>query len=190
MSDRGGDNRQEQGGDKPQRQARERLEVGVRLFVLSGCLLAVIGFISRASGWMLLTSTVGPTAYVLLAHPTSAAAKLRSALIGHGCAIVCGLGCLAAFSLWNHPSVAQLNKDTPAQVGAQAVAVGATLLLLTLLDAHHPPAAATALLITSGIARPGPLLSGMLVGLAAVLAAAFLLARVPGFRQETGRQNE
>lgn len=190
MSDRGGDNRQEQSGDKPQRQARERLEVGVRLFVLAGCLLAVIGFIGHSSGWMLLTSTVGPTAYVLLAHPASEAARLRSGLIGHGCAIGCGLACLAAFGLWNHPSVVQQNKDTPAQVGAQAIAVGATLLLLTLLDAHHAPAAATALLITSGIARPGPPLFGMLAGLAAVLAAASLLARVPGFRQETARQSE
>jgi hypothetical protein len=53
--------------------------------------------------------------------------------------------------------------------------VGLTLFLLHVLDGHHAPAAATALLIASGIARPGPPLYGLLTGLALVLAIAPLL---------------
>ncbi|MFR0357324.1 HPP family protein [Streptomyces sediminimaris] len=155
---------------------RPRLLAGLRLFVLSGALLATVGGIGRWIGWVALTTTVGPTAYMLLAQPQSEAGRLRAALLGHASATAAGLACLAAFGLWSHPSIAQQKHDTARQIGAQAVAVGLTLLLLHLLGAHHPPAAATALLITSGIARPGPPLYGMLVGLALVLAIAPPLA--------------
>lgn len=146
---------------------------GLRLLVLGGILVAAIGAAGHGLGSVWLTTTVGPTAYVLLAHPDSAEARLRSTLIGQGAAIALGLAFLAAFGLWNHPSVAETHRDTFGQIGAQALAAGCTLLLLTLLDAHHPPAAATTLLITSGIARPGPALYGLLEGLAATILVAF-----------------
>ncbi|MBP0462168.1 HPP family protein [Streptomyces bomunensis] len=130
----------------------------------------------------MLTTTLGPTAYVVLAHPDTEGAKLRNSVLGHATATACGLACLAVFGLWSHPSVAVTQHDTWTQIGAQALSVGVTLLVLTLLGAYHPPAAATALLITSGIAKPGPQLYGMLAGLALLIAGAALLAKVPGAR--------
>ncbi|WP_051707525.1 MULTISPECIES: HPP family protein [unclassified Streptomyces] len=155
---------------------RGRLVAGVRLFLLSAVLLAGVGAIGQSIGWVALTTTLGPTAYLLLAHPDSVGARLRSAVVGHACAIACGLACLAVFGLWSHPSIAAQHSDTARQIGAEALAVGLTLFFLHLFDSHHPPAAATALLIASGISRPGPPLYGMLVGLALVLALAPLLA--------------
>lgn len=159
---------------------RGRIEAGARLFVVSGVVLAALGFVGHYAGWVVVTTTVGPTLYILLAHPDSKASSFRSGVVGHGCALVAGLAVLAAFGLWHHPSVPQAGRDTPAQIGAEALSVALTLFLLELLDAHHPPAAATALLITSGIARPGPPLYGMLVGLAAVLLIGPMLAALPG----------
>ncbi|KUL34401.1 hypothetical protein ADL22_30620 [Streptomyces sp. NRRL F-4489] len=153
---------------------------GARLLVLGAVALTVVGLAGHAAGGVWLTTTVGPTAYLLLAHPEHEASQLRSSLLGHAAATACGLGCLAAFGLWDHPSVVELHRDSLPQIGAQALAVGLTLLLLTVCHAHHPPAAATALLIASGIARPGPPLYGMLIGLAVVIALAAVLARVPG----------
>lgn len=153
---------------------------GLRLFVLASALLAAVGAIGRGTGWVLLTTTLGPTAYVLLAHPDTEAAHLRSSLLGHAAATACGLACLAVFGLWSHPSVTEQHHDTWRQIGAQALSAGATLLLLAVLDAHHPPAAATALLITSGIARPGPPLYGMLTGLAILIVGAAVLTRLRG----------
>ncbi|MEW2157407.1 HPP family protein [Streptomyces sp. NPDC007189] len=152
-----------------------RLLGGVRLFLLSALLLAGVGAIGHLIGWVALTTTLGPTAYVLLAHPESEGARLRSAVTGHVLAIAVGLACLAVFGLWSHPSIAQEHQETVQQIGAEALGVGLTLLLLHLCDAHHPPAAATALLITSGLSRPGPPLYGLLVGLALVLAIAPLI---------------
>ncbi|MCV2458175.1 HPP family protein [Streptomyces sp. ICN988] len=102
-------------------------------------LLAGIGAIGRPLGWVVLTTTLGPTAYLLLAHPDSLGARWRSAVLGHAAAVAAGLACLAVFGLWSHPSVAAQHHDSPRQIGAQALAVGLTLLLLHVLDAHHPP---------------------------------------------------
>ncbi|MFJ9210021.1 HPP family protein [Streptomyces sp. NPDC102264] len=159
--------------------APARLRTGVRLFVLSAAALVVVGAVGRTLEWVLLTTTLGPTAYILLAHPHTEAAQVRSSVLGHTCATASGLLCLAVFGLWRYPSIAEQRTDTWRQIGAQALAVGLTLFLLVLLNAHHPPAAATALLITSGIARPGPLLYGMLTGLALLITAAALLSHVP-----------
>ncbi|MFG3120101.1 HPP family protein [Streptomyces sp. NPDC048197] len=151
---------------------------GVRLFLLSALLLAGVGMIGRAVGWVALTTTLGPTAYLLLAHPESESARLRSAVTGHGLAVAVGLASLAAFGLWSHPSIAEQHQETVLQICAQAVGVGLTLFLLHVCDAEHPPAAATTLLITSGICRPGPPLYGLLLGLALVLVLAPVLAAV------------
>ncbi|MFC8521000.1 HPP family protein [Streptomyces sp. NPDC057257] len=155
---------------------RSHVISGFRLFVLSAVLLAGVGTVGHAIGLVALTTTLGPTAYLLLAHPETEAGRVRSALVGHAAATAAGLACLAAFRLWNHPSIARQGHDTARQIGAQAIAVGLTLLLLHLFHAHHPPAAATALLIASGIARPGAPLYGMLTGLALVLTLAPPLA--------------
>ncbi|MER6975787.1 HPP family protein [Streptomyces carpinensis] len=153
------------------------MSAGGRLLFLSAALLTATGFIGHAIGWILLTTTLGPTACLLLAHPDRAGPRVRDAVLGHASATACGLACLAVFGLWNQPSGLEQHHDTLPQIGAQALAVGVTLLILTLFCAHHPPAAATGLLITSGITRPGPLLYGMLTGLAIVICGSALLAK-------------
>jgi hypothetical protein len=170
-------------GSAPDGALRSRLAGGLRLLVLSALLLAGVGAVGRLVGWIALTTTLGPTAYLLLAHPRSVDARLRSAAIGHALAVAVGLACLAAFGLWSHPSTAAVQHDTGAQIGAQALSVGLTLFLLHVCKAHHPPAAATTLLITSGISRPGPPLYGMLTGLALVLVIASLLSAATAPKQ-------
>ncbi|GGZ02451.1 hypothetical protein GCM10010300_53020 [Streptomyces olivaceoviridis] len=145
---------------------------GLRLMLLSGLLLAGVGVIGRLIGWVALTATLGPTAHLLPAHPESVTARLRSAVTGRALAIAAALASLAVFGPWSHPSVAERHQDTVGQIGAQALAVGLTLFLLHLCDAHRPPAAATSLLITSGMCRPGPPLYGLLAGLGLVPAVA------------------
>ncbi|EFL29323.1 conserved hypothetical protein [Streptomyces himastatinicus ATCC 53653] len=135
-----------------------------------------MGAIGQGTGWIMLTPTLGPTAYVLLVHPESEAARLRNSSLGPLVATAGGLACLAVFGLWQHPFVVEQKHDTWSLIGAQALAAGLTLLVLELIEAQHPPAAATALLITAGIARPGPPLYGMLVGLLLLIAGAALIA--------------
>ncbi|KRV49828.1 hypothetical protein AQ490_19275 [Wenjunlia vitaminophila] len=179
----------------PERDGRDdgpwpgRAAVAARLFVLSAALLTAVGALGQAIGWTTLTSTLGPTAYLVLVHPDSVTARVRNAVLGHGAALACALACLAGFDLWDHPPVTVSNEAPWPRIGAQSLAVGGTLVLLTLLRAHHPPAAATALLVASGISRPGPPLYGLLVGLVLTVVLAPALARLPPFRSRTAREH-
>jgi hypothetical protein len=151
--------------------------VAFRFLLIVGAGLAVVGAIGHTIGWTLLSTTLGPTAYVFAAHPKSASAKRRNAILGHTSAVAAALFCLAVFGLWHHPPVTKLGHLTWPQVGAAALAGALTVALLELLDAHHAPAGATALLIASGIAKPGPPLYGLLIGLALLIAFGPLLSR-------------
>jgi hypothetical protein len=162
-----------------------RFLVALRLLIQSASLVAVIGVVGHFAGLVMVTSTVGPTAYLMLAHPDEVTARVRNAVAGHGVAIGCGLACAAAFGIWQHPPMSRLGNATLDQVGATALATAVTLAALTVMGSHHAPAAATAVLISSGIAPPGRALYGLIAGLALVMILAPVLARLPGARTQT-----
>lgn len=150
----------------------------MRLLLLTGTAVAAAGAAGHWLAWPLLTSTIGPTAYMFAAHPDEEASRFRNALVGHAVAIAAGLAALAAFGLLHHRSVSATGAPDWAQVAAAAAAAGATVLLLELAGSHHAPAAATALLVATGLARPGPPLVGLVLGLAVVITLGPLLGRV------------
>jgi hypothetical protein len=167
---------------------QERTAAGLRYLVVTAVLVAAVGAGGWWLSWPLLTSTVGPTAYVFVAHHTSATGRVRNAMTGHGIGVVAGLGALSAFGLLHAPSESALGAPTLRQIAAAALAVGVTVFLLELLDSHHAPAAASALLVSSGLARPGRPLIGLVVGLAVVIALGPLLGRWPIGRRGPDRQ--
>jgi hypothetical protein len=150
-----------------------------RYLALTGLLVGVVGLVGRWLAWPLLTSTVGPTAYLFASHPTTEPARFRNAAVGHSVALGVGLAALIAFGLLHHPSVSATGRPTWDQVAASAVAVGVTMSVLELLHSHHAPAAATALLITTGLAKPGAPLIGLVLGLAIVITLGPLCGRWP-----------
>lgn len=162
-----------------------RFLVAVRLLVQSAPLVAAVGVVGHFAGLVMVTSTVGPTAYLMLAHPDEVTARVRNAVAGHGIAIGCGLACAAAFGTWQHPPMSRLGNTTLGQVGATALATAVTLAALAVMDSHHAPAAATAVLVSSGVAPPGRPLYGLVFGLALVMILAPVLARLPGARTQT-----
>jgi len=156
-----------------------RLALGVRYLLLTGVLVAAVGIAGRYLAWPLLTSTIGPTAYVFAAHPRSEAARFRNALVGHAVAVACGLFALTVFGLLRHPSVSDTGSASLSQVGAAVLGTGFTVLFLELAGSHHAPSAATALLITTGLAKPGTPLIGLVLGIAIVIALGPLIGRIP-----------
>ena len=150
-----------------------------RYLVLTVVLVGVVGIAGRWLAWPLLTSTVGPTAYLFASHPRTETARFRNAAMGHAVAVGVGLGALVAFGLLHHPSVSTAGAPSWGQVLASAVAVGITMAVLELLHSHHAPAAATVLLITTGLAKPGPPLIGLVVGLSIVISLGPLCGRWP-----------
>ncbi|GAA4623534.1 hypothetical protein GCM10023196_020080 [Actinoallomurus vinaceus] len=162
-----------------------RFMVALRLLIQSGLLVAVIGVVGHFAGLVLVTSTVGPTAYLMLAHPDHVTARVRNAVAGHGVAIGSGLACAAAFGLWEHPPMTRLGNTTLNQAGATAPATAVTLAALTVMGSHHAPSAATAVLVSSGSAAPGRPLYGLVAGLVLVMILAPALVRLPGARRQT-----
>lgn len=157
----------------------DHLLTAARYLCLTALLVGVVGLAGRWLAWPLLTSTVGPTAYLFAAHPRTEPARLRNAAVGHAVALGLGLGALVLFGLEHHPSVSGVGMPSWRQVLASAAAVGLTMSVLELLHSHHAPAAATALLITTGLAKPGAPLIGLVVGLAIVVTLGPLCARWP-----------
>lgn len=152
---------------------------GLRLFVMGAIAIAAVAIGGRFLQWPLLTATLGPTVYVFVAHPESETARVRNAVLGHLCAVGAGVAMLAAFGLWHHPATAVEGHSDLRQAGAAALAVGITLLALHVTRSHHAPAAATALLVATGLARPGKPFFGLLIGLGAVILVVPLVARLP-----------
>lgn len=159
--------------------ARVRVAVGVRYLVITGVLMGIVGLVGHGASWPLLTATLGPTAYVFAAHPNTETARVRNALLGHAVAIGTGVGALAIFGLWHHPSISATGAPTLDQVGAAAVATGVTMLILEVFRCHHAPAASTALLVATGLAKPGTPLLALAVGLAIVIVLGPLSGRMP-----------
>lgn len=171
--------RSEGAGPTRARPTATRLALGVRYLLLTGVLVGAVGVAGRFLAWPLLTSTIGPTAYTFAAHPSTEAARFRNALTGHGVAVGLGLAALAVFGLTQYPSISATGTPSLRQVAAAATGVGCTVLVLELAGSHHAPAAATTLLITTGLAKPGAPLIGLVLGLAIVIAIGPLVGRLP-----------
>ena len=82
-----------------------RIEVAARYLFLTGVIVASVGVAGHWLAWPLITSTVGPTAYVFVAHPESESSRFRNATVGHAIAVGAGLAALFGFGLLHHPSV-------------------------------------------------------------------------------------
>ena len=156
----------------------------LRLAAAAGASLAVVGVIDRYGQWPLLTATLGPTAYMFAAHPDSITSRRRNAVIGHGVALAVGLAALAVFGLWHAPSAALTGHVSLAQAFATAAALCVTLVILEVADTHHAPAAATAVLVTTGLARPGRPLVGLVLGLIVLLILSPVLSWGPTRRHD------
>lgn len=150
-----------------------------RLAAAAGAVLTVVGVIDRYGHWPLLTATLGPTAYLFAAHPSEETARRRNAIVGHATAILSALAALGIFGLWNEPSEALLGHIRLSQAFATGAALAATLLILEIIDCHHAPAAATAVLITTGLAQPGRELLALVCGLALLIGLSPLLGWAP-----------
>jgi hypothetical protein len=160
-----------------------RVEVVVRYLFLTGVVVGMVGVVGHWLAWPLITSTVGPTAYMFAAHPESETCRLRNAVIGHTVAVGAGLGSLVVFGLLHHASVSTTGAPTWSQAAGAATAAGVTVAVLEVFGSHHAPAAATALLIATGLVKPGAPLIGLVLGLAIVIALGPLLGRVPFARR-------
>ena len=153
-------------------------------YAFAACLLvlAAVGLGGLLLHQPLLFPSLGPTLMLFFESPRQASAAPRNTLIGHGVAIVAGVACLALFGLTGHPPVIT-EGVTAARVGAAALSVALTALVLKLLGAPHPPAGASTLIVSLGILTSMSELVSMAAAVVLVTVLGVALNRLLGVRQ-------
>lgn len=152
-----------------------RLTRAARVFLGSGLSLAVCSAIALGTSLPWVFPSLGPTAFLAFTAPGAPANHPRRVLLGHGIAIVCGAAAVWLFGVATTPATLETGTD-PAHVGAVILALAATGGLTVLLDAEHPPAGATTLIVALGLIRgPRDLFLMEAAVLALVLVCAALL---------------
>jgi CBS domain-containing membrane protein len=154
---------------------------GLALFNLAGGGLS-IGLVAAVAHFFassFLFPSLGPTAFLLFHAPTAPASSPRNTLLGHLIGALTGWLSLVVFGLLDAPPALMAGVDWP-RVGAAALSLGGTSALMVLLDAVHPPAGATTLIVSLGL-MPSfwqiPILMGAVLLL---LGQAWLLNRLAG----------
>lgn len=122
------------------------------MFVGAGVAIAVCSAMAMGTGLPWVFPSLGPTAFLAVAAPESPANTTRRVLVGHAIAIACGALALWLFGLLDTPPAFEAGVDA-ARVGAVTLALAATGGLAILLDAEHPPAGATTLIVALGLLR-------------------------------------
>lgn len=122
----------------------------LRPALAAGALILLVGLLAVGLHHPWLFPSLGPTAMLLVTGPDQPAARPWNTLVGHGVGL-CG-GLLAAWLFGTAAAGPALAGGNPTLVHAAAAAVAMVLTLAggRLLDADHPPAAATTLLIALG----------------------------------------
>ena len=161
--------------------------------VVCGALILLTGVMSLAVNQPLLFVALGPSVVVIAGNPGHSTARFRNIVVGHLIAIACawlsvmlvGAGSASAFLAGGGPATARM--------WAGAIAVALTVVVQPLLRSYHPPAAATALLLSLGFAtfsvKP---LSAMVAGvlLVAVLGAWFQRVRLTAIKGNSTSRSE
>lgn len=134
----------------------EKLKTAWRSYVLQS-LLAVLSLIAILYFLDILTqaaivAALGASAFIIFAMPKSATAQPRNVIGGHIMGLIAGSICALVFA-----ALPQLSPGVERffYIFTAALSVGLAILLMTITDTEHPPAAGTAL----GIVTFGPTLA-------------------------------
>jgi CBS domain-containing membrane protein len=154
-----------------------RLVRAAFVFINGFVTIALLALLAVVSGNPFVFPSLGPTAYLLFLSPLTPASSPRNAILGHAIGIVCGYG---AFALTGAGAVPFGGGIFWPRILAAALSLSATGAGMVLLNASHPPAGATTLIISLGIiARPRELVI-IEVAVALLVAQAWAINRLAG----------
>lgn len=157
----------------------ERWPEPVTALVLTAVLIAVSAVAAHVTRQPLVFASLGPTVYLLVESPLTARASPYNTLVGHLAAILIGWASLVVTGLRTSPPATEVAVDG-ARIAAIVLALSVTAAVILLLDASHPPAAATALLIALGTLRRPDQLLAMAAGVPLLTVAGLVLNRARG----------
>ncbi|MFC4453881.1 HPP family protein [Deinococcus sonorensis] len=116
----------------------------------AGLLMLAAGLVGLGLQQPLLFPSLGPTAFLQAETPDQPSARPYNTLVGHLIGLLSGFLAVWLTHASSAPSVLSAHVLTAPRVWASVLAVILTLLGGLLLNASHPPAAATTLLVSLG----------------------------------------
>jgi CBS domain-containing membrane protein len=128
----------------------ERLVWMVFVFVNGFVAIAILATLAMLSKAPFIFPSLGASAILMFYSPPLPTASPRSVVVGHAIGIVCGFAALVLTGLQNSPSAITMGIDGP-RVIAVALSLAATGALMVFFRVTHPPAGATALVISLGV---------------------------------------
>jgi hypothetical protein len=120
--------------------------VGIR----AAALLGVAGLVAWVSNVPALFPSLGPSAFVL-AVDSDGVPSSRDVLGGHAVGVACGLAAFWSVATVLPMPTTPLSFDPPWLVVSGVLAVGLTSAGMRAVDAVHPPACATTLIVALGL---------------------------------------
>jgi len=141
--------------------------------------IALLAVLALATGVPFVFPSLGPTAYQLFFLPRAAASTPRNTLIGHAIGLVCGYGAYRIVGMPVSAALVQREFDWRLVVAA-ALSLAATAAIMILLDASHPPAGATTLIVSLGIITKPQDLAVIEAAVLVITVQAFCIHRLAG----------
>ncbi len=148
-------------------------------FVTGFVAIATLSSLAFALKAPFIFPPLGATAILFLYSPTLPTASPKSAMCGHGIGILCGYGALVLTGLQHAPSATVIGVDG-ARVLATGLALATTAALMILLKVVHPPAGATALMVSLGVVTNPYQLPLLEVAVGILALEAFVANRIAG----------
>ncbi|MEX1057187.1 MAG: HPP family protein [Natronospirillum sp.] len=145
----------------------------------AGLSIVLVSLVALMTQEPFIFPSLGATAFILFHVPLAESASPRNTFCGHLTGAAVGLLSLYFFGLYDQAPVYLSGLDT-ARVGAAALSLGLTGCLMVLLRVVHPPAGATALIVSLGLMPDPGQLPALMAGVALLLAQAFLMNRLAG----------
>jgi CBS-domain-containing membrane protein len=145
--------------------------------------LVSIALIGAVADWVqvpLVFPSLGPTAFLIFDHPRAESAAPRNVLLGHALGVGFGYAALAVFGL-RHSAPALSGGLPAARVAAVAMSLALTASAMAFLRVPHPPAAATALLVSLGLLTRPSHFAALMAGVVLLVAQGWVLDRLAGF---------
>ena len=115
---------------------------------------ALPGLVAIASGQVLLFPSLGPSAVMQAHSPEHHSSRFYNVVVSHVVGLAAADLSVLVLGLARAPSVFQLHTVTAARVAAAVLAIALGTAVEISLDAMHPPAASTTLLVALGSFRP------------------------------------
>lgn len=156
-----------------------RLVLAAFNLVNGGLSIALIAMVALVTQQAFIFPSLGATAFLLFHVPLADAASPRNVMAGHVIGALCGWASLWLFGLHDAPS-AFLTGVEWSRVAAAGLSLGLTSSLMILFRVAHPPAGATALIVSLGLMHELQQMPVLISAVALLVCQAFLINRLAG----------